>query len=70
MNTQQKRIGLRLEFYLRGKKRIPAVSFLGVDDYGVPMTSHNDPEEWKIFDEFSKAAHKFCAAMQNMGKFD
>jgi hypothetical protein len=65
-----KRIGLKLEFYLRGKNKIPAVSFEGVGDFGVPMTAYQDREQEMVFAEFSKAAHKFCAEMKKAREFD
>ena len=64
-----KKIGLRLDFYLRGKKEIPSVSFGGVDGFGVPMTAYKDKEQDKIFAEFSRAAHKFCTEMKKAGEF-
>jgi hypothetical protein len=64
-----KRIGLKLEFYLSGKNKTPSVSFEGIGDFGVPMTAYQDEEQDKIFAEFSKAAHKFCAEMKKAGEF-
>jgi hypothetical protein len=64
-----KRIGLKLEFYLRGKNKIPSVSFEGVGDFGVPMTAYKDKEQDKVFAKFSMAAHKFCAEMKKAGEF-
>ena len=66
MTKAEKQIGLKLEFHLRGKRKIPAVSFIGVGNYGVPLTGHN--EETTAFDEFSKAAHKFCRAIKDAGE--
>ena len=60
------RIALRLEFRLQGKSKKPAVSFIGVGDYGVPLTGHK--EETSAFDEFSKAAHKYCKAIADAGE--
>ena len=64
-----KKIGLRLDFYLRGKNQIPTVSFEGVGDFGVPMTAYKDKEQDKVFAEFSRAAHKFCTEMKKAGEF-
>jgi hypothetical protein len=64
-----KRIPLRLEFHLRGKSQEPAVSFIGIEDFGVPMTAYKDEKQAEVFSEFSKAAHKFCAEMKKVGEF-
>ncbi|MHB1952826.1 MAG: hypothetical protein ACYCOU_03675 [Sulfobacillus sp.] len=62
-----KKIRLMLEFGVsQGKK--PRVSFLGVDDYGVPMTSHNDEEQDAIFSKFSKACYEFCEELIEAGE--
>ena len=65
-----KKIELKLEFSLRGRAKIPSVGFTGVGDFGVPMTAHKDAWQGKVFSEFSKAAHKFCAEMKAAGEFD
>ena len=64
-----KKIELKLEFSLRGKAKIPTVSFQGAEGFGVPMTAYKDAEQGKIFAEFSKAAHEFCAEMKKAGEF-
>lgn len=61
-----KQIELRLEFRLLGKSKKPAVSFIGVRNGGVPLTAHNEPTP--AFDEFSKAAHKYCKAIADAGE--
>ena len=66
----KKRIALRLEFSLRGKNKIPAVGFIGVGDFGVPLTAHGDEEQAVAFSKFSKAAHKFCKQMKDFGEFN
>jgi hypothetical protein len=66
--SKEKRIALKLEFYLRGKHKKPAVSFLGVGNYGVPLTGHS--EDTPAFDEFSRAAHKFCKQIAEAGELD
>ena len=63
---KMKKIAITLEFHLRGKKNIPAVSFIGAEGYGVPLTGHN--EESAAFDEFSKAAHRYCKAIADAGE--
>ncbi len=72
-----KRIALKLEFYLRGRTKIPSVSFIGMDGYGVPMTpsfrGKTPPDKElvkqnKAFDEFNAAAHKFCQEMAKAGE--
>jgi hypothetical protein len=67
------KITLKLEFYLRGKNRIPSVSFHEVNNYGVPLTSNADvpgTPAGDAFYAFSKAAHKFCKAMKDVGEFN
>lgn len=59
-------ITLRLEFHLQGKSKKPVVSFIGADEYGVPLTGHN--EDTSAFDEFSRAAHKYCKAIADAGE--
>jgi hypothetical protein len=64
------RISLRLEFYLRGKSRIPSVSFIeGTEGHGIPLSSHAATEaENKAFSVLSEAAHSFCAQMKASGE--
>jgi hypothetical protein len=51
-------------------KKIPSVAFIGSEDYGVPMTPHTRGDaENAAFDEFSKAAYKFCSQMAKAGAF-
>lgn len=67
-----KKIALKLEFYLRGKSGIPSVSFIGLNNYGVPFTGCGDvpgTPAGDAFDAFSKAAYKFCKAMKDAGEF-
>ena len=67
----KKKISLKLEFHLLGKTSIPSVSFIGMDDYGVPFTSDADvpgTPEGDAFSEFSKAAHKFCRKLKDAGE--
>lgn len=67
----EKKIALKLEFHLQGKSRIPAVSFLGLDNYGVPFTGHRDTlgtPNGDAFEAFSKAAHKFCKQLKDAGE--
>lgn len=64
------RISLTLEFYLRGKKKKPQVSFIGTDDFGVPMTAYQDEEQAAAFSDFSTAAYEFCQRMKDHGEFD
>lgn len=67
----EKRIAIKLEFYLRGKRRIPSVSFLGVGGYGIPLTSHAaSAKEDAAFTAFSRAAHEFCKQMAEAREFD
>lgn len=66
--ARSKKIALNLEFFLSGKK--PQVSFIGVGDHGVPMTAYKDAKQAEAFDEFSKAAHKFCKQMSDAGEFE
>jgi hypothetical protein len=73
----EKKIALKLEFYLRGKNRTPAVSFIGMNGYGVPLTPYlaGTPPDSDLarmnaaFDKFSKAAHEYCKAMRDEGEF-
>jgi hypothetical protein len=68
-----RQIKVTLEFSLRGKNRIPSVSFIGADDYGVPLTGVADvpgTPAGDAFSAFSKAAYKFCSAMKDAGEFD
>ena len=74
----EKKIALKLEFYLHGKNRIPAVSFIGLNGNGVPLTpslcgiTPPDSDLMRMnaaFDKFSKAAHKYCKAMRDEGEF-
>jgi hypothetical protein len=66
-----KRIAIKLEFYLRGERRIPSVNFNSVRGYGIPLTSHAASEkENAAFSAFSKAAHEFCKAMVVAGELE
>ena len=68
-----KRIGIELEFYHRGKKKIPSVSFMEVDDQGIPFTAHTHvtgTPEGDAFNAFNKAAHDFCKALVEEGELD
>ena len=68
-----KRIGIELEFYWRGKKKIPSVSFMEVDGEGIPFTSHEHVRgtpEGDAFAAFNKAAHEFCKALVEAGELD
>ena len=68
-----KRIGVELEFYWRGKKKIPSVSFMEVDGQGIPFTAHTHvmgTPEGDAFNAFSKAAHEFCQKLIDAGELD
>jgi len=72
-----KKIALKLEFYLRGNGKVPSVSFLGTDGYGVPLTpslsgktSRELAQQNAAFDEFSAAAHKYCKAISDAGELE
>ena len=57
----EKKIALKLEFHLRGKSGIPDVSFIGLKNYGVPLTGCEDvpgTPAGDAFDAFSKAAQQ------------
>jgi hypothetical protein len=67
-----------LEFYLRGKNHIPAVSFIGLNGYGIPLTPSlygRTPPDSDLarmnaaFDKFSKAAHEYCKETRDQGEF-
>ena len=68
-----KRIGIELEFYWRGKRKIPSVNFMEVNEQGIPFTSDADVkgtskgDAWYAFD---KAAHDFCKALIEAGELD
>ena len=66
---KDKRIALKLEFSLRGKRKIPQVAFIGVGNFGVPMTAYKDRKQAAVFSKFSKAAHEFCKQMKDAGEF-
>jgi hypothetical protein len=69
-----KRIALKLEFYWRGKRKNPSVSFIeGVEGEGIPFTAHTDIKgtpEGDAFDAFYKAAHAFCKQLVDAGELD
>lgn len=68
-----KRIGIELEFYWRGKRKIPSVTFMEVDEQGIPFTSHahvKGTPEGDAFSAFNKAAHEFCKALIKAGELD
>ena len=68
-----KRISIELEFYWRGKRKIPSVSFMEVDGKGIPFTSHahvKGTPEGEAFAAFNKAAHDFCKALVQAGELD
>jgi hypothetical protein len=68
-----KRIGIELEFYWRGKRKIPSVSFTEVNGQGIPFTAHTHVKgtpEGDAFVAFNKAAHDFCKALVNAGELD
>lgn len=72
MKSTEKRIALKLEFYLRGKSGIPSVSFIGLSDYGVPLSgcaAGPGTPAGDAFDAFNEAAHKFCKVMKDAGDF-
>lgn len=63
INTvRTKRVTVKLEFYLRGKTKIPSVNFIeGCRDEGIPFTSASCTEvQITAFSKFNKAAHEFC----------
>lgn len=68
--AKSKEFPLRLNFYLKGKRKLPSVSFIEVGNHGVPMTAYKDAEQAAAFAEFNKAAHKFCKQMADAGEFD
>jgi len=57
----EKRIALRLEFSLRGKNKIPAVGFIGVGDFGVPLTAHGDEEQAVAFSNLVRLHISFAS---------
>ena len=68
-----KRIGIELEFYWRGKRKTPSVSFMEVDGKGIPFTSHvhvKGTPEGDAFAAFNKASHDFCKALVEAGELD
>lgn len=68
-----KRIGIELEFYWRGKTKIPSVSFMEVDGEGIPFTAHTHVKgtpEGDAFSAFNRAAHDFCKALVEAGELD
>jgi hypothetical protein len=66
-----KRIRMVLEFYHRGKTKIPSVSFIAGDDEGLPFASDkNSKQEKAAFSELSKAAHEFCKKLVVAGELD
>ncbi len=69
---RQKRIVVLLEFYLRGKHKIPSVSFVeGEEGMGIPFTSHAPSDKEKaVWKAFSDAAHEFCKQMANVGDLE
>lgn len=64
-----KRIALKLEFYLIGKARTPSVGFTSLGQ-GVPMTAHNDAKQAAIFSAFSNAAYRFCRELKDAGELE
>jgi hypothetical protein len=72
--TTGKRIAINLEFYSRGKTKIPSVTFMeGKEDQGIPFTSHTHvkgTQEGDAFSAFSKAAHEFCKQLIEGGELD
>lgn len=68
-----RRIGIKLEFYRRGKRKIPSVSFMEVGRQGIPFTARTHVKgtpEGDAFAAFNKAAHDFCKALVNAGELD
>jgi hypothetical protein len=72
----EQKITLKLEFSLSGKSRKPSVSFTGMG-HGVPLTpslgGKNPPDKELVkqnaaFDEFSKAAYKYCKEIKDAGE--
>ena len=68
--AKEKRIKLNLEFYLRGKTRIPSVTMIeGDDGYGVPLTSTAaSASESAAFAKFHKACLEFCKQIAAHGE--
>jgi hypothetical protein len=67
-----KRIKIELEFYWRGKRKIPSVNFTeGKRDQGIPFTGHTDIKgtpKGDAFGAFNKAAHDFCKQLVDSGE--
>jgi hypothetical protein len=65
-----KRLAINLEFYGRGRNKVPSVSFIeGRKDQGVPFTSSNPTKtESDAFAKFSEACHKFCKQLIDAGE--
>ena len=63
-----KRVIFELEFYWRGKRRKPSMSFLYAgDNYeGLPDTIEASPEGR----DFNKAAQRLCRVMVETGELD
>lgn len=61
-----KRVKFGIEFYWRGKRKIPSVSLWddnGENDFGLP-------EEFPEFDAFYKAAEDLCKVLVESGELD